>query len=246
MPPATTTSAAPAAIMRSATCTAASPDRHALLSDVAGTSKGTPAATAAWRAGTWPWPAWSTCPITTAPTALGSSPARASAPEMATAPRSIARTDASAPPIFPISVRGPPRISDPATAPPASSASSLSSRSLVARSEGDERGEARGVNEGLGTRDLLGRDAFEDPLHRQLELLARQRARHRGNGDDAVGDVARGQRGAQGRADLCFEGSIERATRRDDEEDELVALGPGRVEVDNEAVLDAAEVFDHR
>ena len=41
------------------------PERHTLLTVVAGTLSGMPAFTAAWRAGIWPWPASSTWPMNT-------------------------------------------------------------------------------------------------------------------------------------------------------------------------------------
>jgi hypothetical protein len=65
MPPATTTSASPAAIIWSARYTAFSPDRQTLLTLTDGTRMGMPALTAAWRAGTWPCPAIRTWPMIT-------------------------------------------------------------------------------------------------------------------------------------------------------------------------------------
>jgi hypothetical protein len=63
MPPATTTSAAPELISRSARKIALRPDRHTLFTVVAGTVIGTPALAAAWRAAIWPAPACSTWPM---------------------------------------------------------------------------------------------------------------------------------------------------------------------------------------
>ena len=65
MPPHTTTSASPARTIWSAMYTALSPERHTLLIVMAGTLMGMPAFTAACRAVIWPWPAWSTWPMTT-------------------------------------------------------------------------------------------------------------------------------------------------------------------------------------
>ena len=65
MPPATTMSASPAWITRSARWMALTPDRHTLLTVVAGTVMGMPALTAAWRAVIWPAPAWRTWPMNT-------------------------------------------------------------------------------------------------------------------------------------------------------------------------------------
>ncbi len=44
---------------------ASRPERQTLLTVSAGTVIGMPAATAAWRAGIWPAPAWSTWPMIT-------------------------------------------------------------------------------------------------------------------------------------------------------------------------------------
>jgi hypothetical protein len=65
IPPATATSSSPARISWSARATALRLDRHTLLRVMAGTSIGTPAAIAAWRAVIWPVPAWSTWPMST-------------------------------------------------------------------------------------------------------------------------------------------------------------------------------------
>src|SRR5688500_1245108 len=54
-----------------------------------------------------------------------------------------------------------------------------------------------GVRESAGRRRLLDGRACEDPLHRHLELLGAERARHRTDLVDLVGHVPRRQRGAQ-------------------------------------------------
>ena len=64
-PPATTTSNSPSRISWAASAMASRPDRHTLLMVSAGTVMGMPAATAACRAGIWPAPAVSTCPMIT-------------------------------------------------------------------------------------------------------------------------------------------------------------------------------------
>jgi len=61
-PPASTSCAEPARIWSAASITAFSPEPHILLTVVHGTLTGTPAPTAAWRAGAWPSPAGSTHP----------------------------------------------------------------------------------------------------------------------------------------------------------------------------------------
>jgi hypothetical protein len=65
MPPATTVSTSPARIIWSASAMALSPDRQTLLIVMAGTSCGTPARIAAWRAVIWPAPACRTWPMIT-------------------------------------------------------------------------------------------------------------------------------------------------------------------------------------
>ena len=60
MPPATTISAAPAWMSRSARKMELRPERHTLLTVVAGTVMGMPALAAAWRAVICPVPACST------------------------------------------------------------------------------------------------------------------------------------------------------------------------------------------
>ena len=47
------------------------PEPHILLTVVQGTDCGSPAPSAAWRAGAWPWPAGSTQPISTSLTSSG-------------------------------------------------------------------------------------------------------------------------------------------------------------------------------
>ena len=86
---------------------ALSPERHTLLTLTDGTDIGMPALTAAWRLGTWPWPAINTWPTTTWSTSSGATPARSRAAAMATPPRSAAEREASAPDIFPIGVLAP-------------------------------------------------------------------------------------------------------------------------------------------
>ncbi len=105
MPPATTTSASPEAIIRDASITAVRPERHTLFTLLAGVDHGMPAPSAACRAGFWPEPAGSTCPMTTASTAAGSTPPRSSAPAIAAEPSSGAEKEDSAPWSRPCAVR---------------------------------------------------------------------------------------------------------------------------------------------
>src|SRR5664280_2585653 len=107
MPPATTISASPHWIMRSAMCRACRLERHALLIVVELTVIGIPALAAAWRAVTWPPPAWMTWPMRTRATMSGETPARSSAPLMAKPPSSWALSGENAPENFPIGVRDP-------------------------------------------------------------------------------------------------------------------------------------------
>ena len=73
------------------------PEPHILLSVVQGTSFGSLALKAAWRAGACPCPAISTLPIRHSSTSMGSIPARSSAARMAAPPSSAAASGASSP-----------------------------------------------------------------------------------------------------------------------------------------------------
>src|SRR5215207_849276 len=86
------------------------PDAQTLLTVSEGTSRGIPALICAWREGIWPWPACSTCPMITCWTSSTATSARSSAALIAMPPSSVASSDASPPPIFPIGVRAVPRI----------------------------------------------------------------------------------------------------------------------------------------
>ena len=79
MPPATITSWSPARIIASAISTARMLDAHTLLIVSAGTSIGSPAPTAACRAGAWPAPPWSTWPMMAYSTSPSSTSTRSSA-----------------------------------------------------------------------------------------------------------------------------------------------------------------------
>ena len=105
MPPATTTSASPEAIIRAASITAVRPERHTLFTLCAGVPQPIPAPSAACRAGFWPEPAGSTCPMITASTVAGSTPPRSSAPSIASAPSCGAENEDSAPWNRPCGVR---------------------------------------------------------------------------------------------------------------------------------------------
>ncbi len=89
------------------------PDRHTLFTFTDGTLIGIPALTAAWRLGTCPWPAISTCPMMTWSTSSGATPARSSAAAIAKPPRSAAERDANAPLSFAIGVRAPATMYEP-------------------------------------------------------------------------------------------------------------------------------------
>ena len=92
MPPATMMSASPARMICAASVTAFSPEPQSMLSVVAGTSTGSPAPIAAWRAGFWPRPACSTHPSRTSSTSSGATWARSSAALIAWLPSSVAGT----------------------------------------------------------------------------------------------------------------------------------------------------------
>lgn len=73
---------------------------------------GMPPLTAAWRAGIWPAPAWSTCPMITYCTWSPEIPARSSADLMAKPPRSAPEKDFSEPSSRPMGVRAPATITE--------------------------------------------------------------------------------------------------------------------------------------
>src|SRR5918994_2404194 len=85
--------------------TAVRPEPQTRFTVSAGTSIGTPALMAAWRATFMPAPACSTHPRTTSPSSLCGTPARAMASFTTIAPRSAAETSLSAPPKFEMGVR---------------------------------------------------------------------------------------------------------------------------------------------
>ncbi len=111
-PPATTISNSPARISWSARAIASRPERQTLLTVSAGTSIEIPAATAACRAGIWPAPAVSTCPMITYSTWSGATPARSSAALIANPPSWAPEKSFSAPCSRPIGVRAPATITD--------------------------------------------------------------------------------------------------------------------------------------
>jgi hypothetical protein len=105
MPPATTISASPARIEADASMIAFRPEPQTLLIVVAETDGGSPALSAAWRAGAWPAPAWITWPMKTSSTDSVGTPARSTAARMAMPPRVVAGVSARVPPNLPIGVR---------------------------------------------------------------------------------------------------------------------------------------------
>ena len=108
MPPATTMSAEPATIRSCASIAAFMADPHILLTVVQPALSGTPALSDACRAGACPWPAGNTLPMITSSTSAGATPARSIAALIATAPRSLAESDANSPSSAPIGVRAAP------------------------------------------------------------------------------------------------------------------------------------------
>src|SRR5215469_207908 len=76
MPPATTTSDSPSCTACAARATALRPEPQTLLIVSAATRGSQPPLSAAWRAGFWPSPAWTTLPRIASSTCLGSIPAR--------------------------------------------------------------------------------------------------------------------------------------------------------------------------
>jgi hypothetical protein len=98
MPPATITSAVPAASMSCANIIARMPLPHILDRVTAPVDcRQAGLAHAAWRAGAWPWPAIRQLPISTSSTASPGTPARSTAALTATAPSSQAARPAKSP-----------------------------------------------------------------------------------------------------------------------------------------------------
>ena len=105
IPPATTRSTSPQRTPCAASITAFKPEPHTLLIVSAATVGGSPARSAACRAGAWPTPAESTLPRMTSSMSAGSTPARATASRTAIAPSSVTGNDESDPRNLPIGVR---------------------------------------------------------------------------------------------------------------------------------------------
>src|SRR5215831_18341649 len=105
MPPATATLMLPREISCAAETMACAPEPQTRLTLSAGIVTGSPAWTAACRAGFIFVPACTTLPMTTASTSSGRSFARATAAPIATAPRVGAGTSLRLPPKVPIAVR---------------------------------------------------------------------------------------------------------------------------------------------
>src|SRR5688500_184554 len=105
MPPATITSASPARMAEAPIITAFRPEPQTLLMVVALTPSGSPAFSAAWRAGAWPAPAWRTWPMIASSIFSTATPDRSTAARMATAPSSVAGVVERPPPNLPMGVR---------------------------------------------------------------------------------------------------------------------------------------------
>src|SRR5688500_3457249 len=105
MPPATTTVELPEERASKAIIAAFMPEPHILLTVVAGVDLSSPAPSAAWRAGAWPWPAPSTLPKMRSSTSVGFTPACSTAALIATAPSWDALTELNLPCIDPMGVR---------------------------------------------------------------------------------------------------------------------------------------------
>src|SRR5262249_2213161 len=105
MPPATATSMFPREISCAAETIACAPEPQTRLTVSAGMLTGSPAWTAACRAGFILLPAWTTLPMTTVSTSSGRSFARVTAAPITMAPRAGAVTSLSEPPKVPIAVR---------------------------------------------------------------------------------------------------------------------------------------------
>src|SRR5215472_11069460 len=105
MPPATTISDSPRATACAASPTALRPEPQTLLMAIAETRESRPPRSAAWRAGFWPSPAWTSLPMMASSTCLGSRPARLTDSVTTLAPNSGAERGESPPINLPIGVR---------------------------------------------------------------------------------------------------------------------------------------------
>src|SRR3984893_15489203 len=105
MPPATATLMLPSKISCAAETTACTPEPQTRLTVIAGVVTGSPACTAACRAGFILAPACTTLPMAIVSISSGRSPARLTAPAIATAPRLAAGTSLRLPPKVPMAVR---------------------------------------------------------------------------------------------------------------------------------------------
>ena len=108
MPPATMTSSEPATSASCARIAASIAEPHILLTVVQPVASGSPAFSDACRAGACPCPAGSTQPKIVLPTSAGAMPARSTAARIATAPSSLAASEAKSPWKPPIGVRAAP------------------------------------------------------------------------------------------------------------------------------------------
>src|SRR5919106_5043144 len=160
--------------------TAVRPDPQTRLTVSAGTSMGTPALIAAWRATFMPCPACNTQPSTTSPTSLCGTAARAIASSTTIAPRSAAEISLSVPPKLAMGVRQALRMT-------ASSEAANGFLDLQRRAGGGANGFNSGVFGDLAQNETIGCDVD----HSQL-------------GDDLVHDLHAGQRQRAFAKDLVF------------------------------------------
>ena len=114
-------------------------------------------------------------------------------------------------------------------------------RAVARRSNGSS---ARRVGERIARGREVRRRAEQDPLHRHLELLARQRPRDRRDGLDRVGHVARRQAVPQPRAIARRRSSSSAGRRGNDEQQQLARPASRVLEVHDEAVGDLRQRLD--
>src|SRR4029450_9486104 len=91
---------------------------------------------------------------------------------------------------------------------------------------------------------LLQRDAGQDPLDRDLELLAGQGPGDLGDGLDAVGDVAGGQLGPDRGPDAAAQLVVQPGPRAQHHEQQQPPLAAGIAGVDDQAVGDLVQALD--
>src|SRR5881394_3613358 len=213
----------PAFTASTAWTTACRPEPQTRFTVSAGTSTGTPAFSAAWRATFMPAPACSTQPMMTSPRSTALMAARRIASRMTTAPRSAAERSLNTPPKDPIGVRQADKMT-------ALSIQFGSIRVLVER---------LGIGQRLA---VVDRAPMHDVAHGQLYYLPTLRPRNLVDLQDSGRHVPGCRVGADLRTDAIRQRLVEDdpVAQPDEEHDPLVSLP---LLPDDEALDDLCQLF---